>query len=188
MSDLEVSKKTRKEKKEKKDKLIESNNGVEEIFSVLKGKRKNDEIENVPAAEVVEVKKKALKVKHVEEDEEEVVTRRRTRSLSNADEVYPIGITADQFHKDHQITVKGNADSGSGNYVCPAPMVSFASTPFAPPIKKALEAAGFANPTPTQAQAWPIALSGRDVITVAKTGSGKTCGFLLPGKRIYIFN
>lgn len=36
----------------------------------------------------------------------------------------------------------------------------------------ALNAAGFQKPTPTQAQVWPIALAGRDVITVAKTGSG----------------
>jgi len=59
-------------------------------------------------------------------------------------------------------------------------MTTFESTPYAAPIRKALDAAGFASPTPTQAQAWPIALAGRDVITVAKTGSGKTCGFLLP--------
>jgi ATP-dependent RNA helicase DDX5/DBP2 len=59
-------------------------------------------------------------------------------------------------------------------------MTSFESTPFCPQIRKALDSAGFANPTPTQAQAWPIAIQGRDVITVAKTGSGKTCGFLLP--------
>ena len=41
--------------------------------------------------------------------------------------------------------------------------------------------AGFKSPTPIQAQAWPIALSGRDIVAIAKTGSGKTCGFLLPG-------
>ena len=35
-------------------------------------------------------------------------------------------------------------------------------------------------PSPIQAQAWPIAVTGKDVIAVAKTGSGKTCGFLLP--------
>ena len=41
--------------------------------------------------------------------------------------------------------------------------------------------AGFSAPTPIQAQAWPIAMSGRDLVAIAKTGSGKTCGFLLPG-------
>ena len=44
-----------------------------------------------------------------------------------------------------------------------------------------IEHAGFADPTPIQAQAWPVAMEGRDVVAIAKTGSGKTCGFLLPG-------
>lgn len=41
--------------------------------------------------------------------------------------------------------------------------------------------AGFKEPTAIQAQAWPIAMQGKDIIAVAKTGSGKTLGFLIPG-------
>ena len=41
--------------------------------------------------------------------------------------------------------------------------------------------AGYSAPTPIQAQSWPVAMQGRDLVSIAKTGSGKTCGFLLPG-------
>ncbi|XP_040972766.1 DEAD-box ATP-dependent RNA helicase 46 isoform X2 [Gossypium hirsutum] len=41
--------------------------------------------------------------------------------------------------------------------------------------------AGFSAPTPIQAQSWPIALQGRDIVAIAKTGSGKTLGYLVPG-------
>jgi len=34
--------------------------------------------------------------------------------------------------------------------------------------------------TPVQAQTWPLALGGSDVIVVAQTGSGKTVAYLLP--------
>ena len=33
---------------------------------------------------------------------------------------------------------------------------------------------GFNEPTAIQAQGWPIALSGRDMVGIAQTGSGKT--------------
>jgi ATP-dependent RNA helicase DDX5/DBP2 len=40
--------------------------------------------------------------------------------------------------------------------------------------------AGFTSPTPIQAQTWPIALQSRDIVAIAKTGSGKTLGYLIP--------
>lgn len=40
--------------------------------------------------------------------------------------------------------------------------------------------AGFPSPTPIQAQTWPIALQNRDIVAIAKTGSGKTLGYLIP--------
>lgn len=41
--------------------------------------------------------------------------------------------------------------------------------------------AGFSAPTPIQAQSWPVAIQGRDIVAIAKTGSGKTLGYLIPG-------
>ena len=43
-----------------------------------------------------------------------------------------------------------------------------------------MEKAGFTGPTPIQSQGWPIALSGKDVVGIAQTGSGKTLSFVLP--------
>ena len=39
---------------------------------------------------------------------------------------------------------------------------------------------GFKFPSPIQSQAWPYLLSGKDVIGIAQTGTGKTLAFLLP--------
>lgn len=38
----------------------------------------------------------------------------------------------------------------------------------------------FERPTPIQSQCWPVLAQGRDVIGIARTGSGKTLGFLMP--------
>jgi ATP-dependent RNA helicase DBP3 len=45
----------------------------------------------------------------------------------------------------------------------------------------------FTTPTPIQSQCWPIILSGRDIVAIAETGSGKTLGFILPSL-IHIFS
>jgi ATP-dependent helicase YprA (DUF1998 family) len=113
---------------------------------------------------------------------EDVVRRVRTRSMSDAEEQFRIetNVSAEEFRSTQQITIVGKDVNGTGDYKCPDPFLTFAQCPFSSPVRRALDMAGFSNPTPTQAQSWPIALQGRDIITVAKTGSGKTCGFLLP--------
>ncbi|KAF7637334.1 hypothetical protein Mgra_00003303 [Meloidogyne graminicola] len=40
--------------------------------------------------------------------------------------------------------------------------------------------AHYNRPTSIQSISWPVALSGRDMISIARTGSGKTLGFILP--------
>jgi ATP-dependent helicase YprA (DUF1998 family) len=78
------------------------------------------------------------------------------------------------FLKEHQIVLKGlNLEEN-------APLLDFETTPFSAKIKKALKNQGFTSPTPIQSVSWTLALNKRDMIAVAKTGSGKTCGFLLP--------
>lgn len=47
-------------------------------------------------------------------------------------------------------------------------------------LMRALEMAGYKDPTPIQRAAIPIGLQCRDVVGLAETGSGKTCAFLVP--------
>ncbi|XP_038128488.1 probable ATP-dependent RNA helicase DDX43 isoform X2 [Cyprinodon tularosa] len=50
-----------------------------------------------------------------------------------------------------------------------------------PEIMENIERVGFVKPTPIQSQAWPVLLSGEDLIAIAQTGTGKTLAYLLPG-------
>jgi len=59
------------------------------------------------------------------------------------------------------------------------PAKTFADAGFPKRLRNAL-ADKFAEPTPIQAAAWPLLMSGMDAIGVAKTGSGKTLAFALP--------
>ncbi len=63
----------------------------------------------------------------------------------------------------------------------PDPMTAFDQGPWPRDLLGAVQRAGYTEPTAIQAQSWPIALQGYDMISVAKTGSGKTVAFLFPG-------
>ncbi|XP_049597990.1 probable ATP-dependent RNA helicase DDX46 isoform X1 [Syngnathus scovelli] len=70
------------------------------------------------------------------------------------------------------ITVKGKG--------CPKPIKTWVQCGVSMKILNALKKQGYEKPTPIQAQAIPAVMSGRDLIGIAKTGSGKTVAFLLP--------
>lgn len=48
------------------------------------------------------------------------------------------------------------------------------------PVFRGVVRMGFRNPTPVQRKALPVVLSGADTVVMARTGSGKTCAFLIP--------
>ena len=62
----------------------------------------------------------------------------------------------------------------------PKPCLKFDHFGFDDALMKTIAAHGYTEPTSIQKQAISVALSGRDIIGVAKTGSGKTAAYLLP--------
>jgi ATP-dependent RNA helicase DDX5/DBP2 len=60
------------------------------------------------------------------------------------------------------------------------PIQDFKQAGFPAYLLNELDAAGFKAPTPIQAQGWPVALTGRDMIGIAQTGSGKSLAFIAP--------
>jgi ATP-dependent RNA helicase DeaD len=56
----------------------------------------------------------------------------------------------------------------------------FAALNLIPPLLESLDRAGYVQPSPIQAALIPVAMTGRDVLGQAQTGTGKTAAFLLP--------
>jgi ATP-dependent RNA helicase DDX5/DBP2 len=81
--------------------------------------------------------------------------------------------SAKEYRTRHEMLVQGQD--------IPDPIRNFQDTGFPSDVLKRIERAGFSEPTPIQAQCWPVAQSGRDLVGIAKTGSGKTLGYMLPG-------
>lgn len=78
----------------------------------------------------------------------------------------------DSFRRKHQMTIAGND--------VPKPVETFDEAGFPRYVMDEVKAQGFPAPTAIQSQGWPMALSGRDVVGIAETGSGKTLTYCLP--------
>ncbi|KAH8719700.1 ATP-dependent RNA helicase DBP2 [Beauveria bassiana] len=76
------------------------------------------------------------------------------------------------FRTKHQMTIAGNN--------VPKPVETFDEAGFPRYVMDEVKAQGFPAPTAIQSQGWPMALSGRDVVGIAETGSGKTLTYCLP--------
>jgi len=63
---------------------------------------------------------------------------------------------------------------------CPPPIDSWKDLDLGSQIQRNIEAAKYTKPTPVQKYSLPIVLKGRDLMSCAQTGSGKTAAFLLP--------
>lgn len=69
-----------------------------------------------------------------------------------------------QFRSTKEITIEGD---------CPKPIQSFHEANFPDYVLDAIVAQGYENPTAIQAQGWPIAMSGHNMVGIAQTGSGE---------------
>ena len=78
----------------------------------------------------------------------------------------------EEYRKTHAMSIYGPN--------VPKPITGFLEAGFPDYILTEIKKAGFAKPSPIQCQAWPMALSGRDLVAVSATGSGKTIAFALP--------
>ena len=78
----------------------------------------------------------------------------------------------DQFRRENEMTIEGRD--------IPHPITSFDEAGFPDYVLSELKELGFPKPTAIQCQSWPMALSGRDMVGIAATGSGKTLSYCLP--------
>ncbi|CAL1602004.1 unnamed protein product [Knipowitschia caucasica] len=78
----------------------------------------------------------------------------------------------DEFRRKKEITLRGSG--------CPRPVTSFSHAQFPQYVMDTLMQQNFKEPTAIQAQGFPVALSGKDMVGIAQTGSGKTLSYLLP--------
>ncbi|KGO41467.1 Helicase, C-terminal [Penicillium expansum] len=76
------------------------------------------------------------------------------------------------FRKSKEMAIQGTD--------VPRPVETFDEAGFPAYVLSEVKAQGFDAPTAIQSQGWPMALSGRDVVGIAETGSGKTLSYCLP--------
>lgn len=189
-----VDSEVKKEKKEKKDKKKDKKPKTDEEIAAKAAKKarkeekkaKKQQEEAAAAAEEVEEEEEAPKPKKEKKEKKEKKSKdaapaaaytgsdsyQQTAALSAVPQA-----DIDAFLQKEQITVTDPKTSENSL----RPILEFTQLPPTDLLtKKGSPFANYKAPTPIQAASWPFTLSGRDVVGVAETGSGKTMAFALP--------
>ncbi len=90
--------------------------------------------------------------------------------------------TPERTAPERDAPARPDPDRSAVDEVPPTPRtgVTFQSFELSPALERGILEAGFFEPRPIQAAAIPAALSGRDVLGLAQTGTGKTAAFGIP--------
>nr|UWK20232.1 ATP-dependent RNA helicase dbp3 [Trichoderma stromaticum] len=168
-------KKSKKDKKEKKAKQSQDEDESTQQASDEKTESMDVDQDEKPA----EDKKKSKKERKAKETNgkasEEASNGReyvQTMSLSNVPQS-----DIDEYLSKNEIVITDSRNT-TGKL---RPVTEFHHLPSTNLLeKKPSPFASYKAPTPIQAASWPSTLSGRDVVGVAETGSGKTMAFALP--------
>ncbi|XP_059054091.1 ATP-dependent RNA helicase p62 isoform X2 [Achroia grisella] len=78
----------------------------------------------------------------------------------------------EEYRNQHEITVSG--------LDVPNPIQQFEEANFPDYVMQSISNMGYKEPTAIQAQGWPMAMSGKNLVGIAQTGSGKTLAYILP--------
>ncbi|KAK2616170.1 RNA-dependent ATPase [Conoideocrella luteorostrata] len=160
-AEKEARKKEKKEKKLRETELSQEATTSEEHVQERKKAKKDKKTKEKPSSQPVVVSASHSRGAYDQ-----------TISLSNVAQA-----DIDAFMSTNQITITDPKNETSTL----RPVTEFRHLPSTNLLEKT--PSPFANykvPTPIQAASWPSTLSGRDVVGVAETGSGKTMAFALP--------
>src|SRR6218665_3703178 len=93
----------------------------------------------------------------------------------------------DNFHTNQNSAPAASSDKFS--YLCgKSAAMTFEELNISKPLLNALKDLDYFQPTPIQEKAFPVIMSGRDVVGIAQTGTGKTFAYLLPLLRQLTFS
>lgn len=107
------------------------------------------------------------------------IERKPKVNITATDECFYVrneGLTNNQIAS---LRIKMGISVKNGEFV-PDPVMSFSSCNLPQKLENNIETVGFVMPTPVQMQTIPAALSNKNLLVSAETGSGKTASFLVP--------